>query len=144
MSGFRLLLAVDGIELTDRVLDWDLDAQRWRLSDKERGSVTWVVGSEPGGSDLGELRRFFAVPSTVPTDKLVGLSPGQLTLLHQEYATPVTVHARLCEHCRSHWIVYRFSNNSWTKYGRSCEGLAWWGEPLDGEAAMDWNDSANQ
>ena len=92
MSDFRIVLAPD-LEFSDRELDWIEESHRWRLSDKERGSVTWFFDRDPTLNDLEALRDFFEIPSGVSTDELVRLSPGELAVLHAERSDPLRVRA---------------------------------------------------
>jgi hypothetical protein len=135
VSDFRIVLAPD-LEFSDRELDWIEESHRWRLSDKERGSVTWFFDRDPTLNDLEALRDFFEIPSGVSTDELVRLSPGELAVLHAERSDPLRVRAVWCPTCRQHWIVYRYSGTAWLKYGRKC-GEGWWlGDKVGDDEAM--------
>jgi hypothetical protein len=134
LSDFRVVLSPD-VEFSDRELDWDEASHRWRLSDKEYGSVTWELDRNPNRTALEALRGFFEVPTDSALDSLAELSPGELSALHSQSNVPPRIRALMCETCGQHWLVYKLSGSTWLKYGRNC-GNGWWlGDPAsEGEA----------
>lgn len=134
MSDFRIILPPD-VEFSDRELDWAEASHRWRLSDKEYGSVTWELDRNPTETALEALRDFFEIPRDFTLDALAKLSPGELAAIHSQSNEPPRIRVARCEACGQHWIVYKLSGATWLKYGRKCDNGWWLGDPvMDDEA----------
>ena len=126
MIGFRIILSPDA-EFSDRELDWDETSHRWRLSDKEHGSVTWEFDRNPTVSALEGLRDFFELPGQfVILDTISALNPAELAEIHAQHNKPPRIKAVRCEACGQHWIVYKRSGGMWQKYGLKCAEDGWW------------------
>jgi hypothetical protein len=136
LSDFRIVLSPD-VEFSDRELDWVEASQQWRLSDKERGSVTWEFDRNPTETALEALRDFFEIPKDYTLGALAKLSPGELVTMRSELTEPSGIRATRCEACGQHWIVYKLSGATWLKYGRKCENGWWLGDPVSDDEAMD-------
>lgn len=138
MIDFRIILGPD-VEFSDRELDWVEASHRWRLSDKEYGSVTWEFDRNPDVSALEGLRDFFELPGQfVALDVISGLNPAELANIHAQYNQPPRIRVTECEACGQHWIVYKRSGGMWLKYGRKCAAEdGWWlGAAVPGDEVM--------
>jgi hypothetical protein len=137
LSDFRILLSPDR-EFSDRELDWLEASRRWRLSDKEYGSVTWEFDRNPTEIDLIELRDFFEVSRHFVTlDAIAKLNPGELATIHAQSNDPPRIRATRCEVCDRHWVVYKLSDETWLKYGLKCDNNGWWlGNPVPDDEAI--------
>lgn len=91
LSDFRLVLYPD-VEFSDRELGWDEASHRWRLSDKEYGSVTWELDRNPTKAALEGLREFFEIP-VASIGALADLSPGELAAIHSQSHEPARIGA---------------------------------------------------
>lgn len=134
MSDFRLVLYPD-VEFSDRELGWDEASHRWRLSDKEYGSVTWELDRNPTKAALEGLREFFEIP-VASIGALADLSPGELAAIHSQSHEPARIGAQRCETCGQHWIIYKLSRGTWLKYGLRCDSGWWLGDPVSDDEAM--------
>ena len=149
LSDFRLVLSPD-VEFSDRELNWDEASHRWRLSDKEYGSVTWELDRNPTKAALEGLREFFEIP-VASLGALADLSPGELAAIHSQSHEPARIRAQRCETCGQHSIIYKrstldhlqaiaiiykLSRGTWLKYGLRCESGWWLGDPVSDDEAM--------
>jgi hypothetical protein len=135
LGDFRVILSPD-VEFSDRELDWGEGSHRWRLSDKEYGSVTWEFDRNHSEAALEALRDFFEVPGDYTLDALAKLSPGELAAIHSQSNEPLRIRAVQCATRGQHWIIYKLSGATWLKYGRRCNNGWWLGDPVTGDEAM--------
>lgn len=120
MTDFRVPLPDVVDSESERELDWEDDTKQWRLSEKDYGDVRWSQNIDPPGDDLSYLRAFFLIERWLSPKEMATLSPGELAAIHAAESQTRRVLAALCDECGSHWIIFKSEDQSWRRYGRTC------------------------
>lgn len=123
VSDFRIELPEDPRGVYARELDWDRNAARWSVSERELGSSTWDLDGKASPWDLGEVLRFFDLRDPVEETTLVGMGPGECLLEYANQHNSRDIVGDLCDTCGNHWIVYKRDSSAdrWRRYGRTCD-----------------------
>ncbi len=140
MSDFRVPLQKEYNPEFDFELDWNESQRQWKLSYRERGfGKSWTQDQDPSPDQLLELIEFFRISPDNLQLNVLGLSPGELTLIHSNSAKVISVYAALCTDCSRHWFVFRWEDDKkrWNVYGRNCD-FSWrrGGAPQGNEVEM--------
>lgn len=120
MSDFRVTLSNGMLDDGQRELDWNEAERLWSVSERDSSSSPWREHITPSATDLLELTRFFVVDAALPLERVLHMSPGELTQVHQGRRQPPELIAELCTSCGQHWFITKKSGQTWRKYGRTC------------------------